>query len=537
MQLKAKVFFLFLIAIIVVSLILRIYRLNSIPPALYWDEVSLGYNAYSILKAGIDEHGERFPISRFIAFGDFKPPGYIYASVPSIALFGLSEFSVRFPSLISGILYVVLTYFLVLNLLGNKKIAILSSFVLAVSPWSLQLSRAAFESHLASLFNLFGLFLFLNITKNKGWFLPISVVFFVLSFYTFNANRIVAPLIIILLAGYKIKDLLENKRWVLVSLIIGILLLVPSFTYLKSRESRIRYQEVSIFNNLKILQKSNERIAIHSSNLYSRLIHNRRFSYLQDFLKHYFDHFRFDYLFISGDVNPRLSSQSVGELYLVDLPFVIIGAIISIKIFGKKTLPLFFLLLVGIIPASIAKETPHALRTASVLPAYQIFTAVGLWFSVKRIKKIRFIFIAGTSLIFIFNIFYYLHFYYIHYPRDWNGQWQYGYKEAVKTASEVENSFDYILVTESLGRPYIYFLFYNKIDPVYYIKSREANRDWFGFWYIHGFGKYRFGLNQLPNLNGKILLIGTESETKNYNNILKTIYSPDNKIIFKLVAI
>ena len=31
--------------------------LGSNPPGMYWDEVSLGWNAYSILKTGHDEHG------------------------------------------------------------------------------------------------------------------------------------------------------------------------------------------------------------------------------------------------------------------------------------------------------------------------------------------------------------------------------------------------------------------------------------------------------------------------------------------------
>src|SRR4030067_1088650 len=86
---------LILATIVLVAALLRFYKLGSNPPSLYWDEASLGYNAYSILKTGRDEHGEKLPIDRFIAFGDYKPPLYIYSAVGFIKAFGLNEFSVR----------------------------------------------------------------------------------------------------------------------------------------------------------------------------------------------------------------------------------------------------------------------------------------------------------------------------------------------------------------------------------------------------------------------------------------------------------
>src|SRR3989344_6943662 len=73
--------------VILLVFILRFYHLNLTPPSLYWDEASLGYNAYSILKTTRDEHGKFLPLTNFEAFGDYKPPGYIYAAVPSIAIF------------------------------------------------------------------------------------------------------------------------------------------------------------------------------------------------------------------------------------------------------------------------------------------------------------------------------------------------------------------------------------------------------------------------------------------------------------------
>ena len=48
--------------IILVGFLLRFYNVWSNPPSLYWDEVSQGNNAYSILKTGRDEHKILFQV-------------------------------------------------------------------------------------------------------------------------------------------------------------------------------------------------------------------------------------------------------------------------------------------------------------------------------------------------------------------------------------------------------------------------------------------------------------------------------------------
>ena len=92
---------LILIIILSLSFILRIYQINSNPPGLTWDEASLGYNAYSILKTGKDEYGSFLPIT-LKSFGDYKPAVYAYLSLPFIAVLGLNELAVRLPSVLSS---------------------------------------------------------------------------------------------------------------------------------------------------------------------------------------------------------------------------------------------------------------------------------------------------------------------------------------------------------------------------------------------------------------------------------------------------
>lgn len=139
-----------LFLIIIFAGFLRFYQLGSVPPSLNWDEASSGYNAYAILKTGKDEYGNFLPIE-FRSFEDYKPPVYIYLTVPSVALFGLTEFAVRFPAALFGTLSILVFYLLLLELLTSFErnqrnlIALIGAFCLTVSPWHIQFSRAAYE--------------------------------------------------------------------------------------------------------------------------------------------------------------------------------------------------------------------------------------------------------------------------------------------------------------------------------------------------------------------------------------------------------
>ncbi len=182
---------------------LRIYKVTEIPPSLSWDEVSIGYNAYSILKTGRDEHGRFLPLDTFIAYGDYKPPLSIYFTVPFVAVFGLNELSVRLPSVLFGTATVFLIYFLVLELLGyvsentsntfqkstQEYLPLLCAFALSVSPWHINLSRAGFEANIALFFVALGVLLTMKaIKKPKYW---------IVSFLPFVAGytRLIVPVI------------------------------------------------------------------------------------------------------------------------------------------------------------------------------------------------------------------------------------------------------------------------------------------------------------------------------------------------------
>ena len=160
-----------LFGIVLLATILRLNNIHSIPHGLYIDEVSIGHNAYLILQSGKDEYGVNFPLF-FQAFGEYKLPVYIYLTSFSMALFGKTEFAVRFMSALFGSGTVLLFYYFLKQLFSldlkafsktiQRYTPFIGAFVLAITPWHIQLSRGGFEAIVAVFFYLLGILLFLK---------------------------------------------------------------------------------------------------------------------------------------------------------------------------------------------------------------------------------------------------------------------------------------------------------------------------------------------------------------------------------------
>jgi len=521
---KKSLFFLFLI--IILAFFLRFYQLGNNPPSLTWDEAAWGYNAYSLGVDGKDEFGRFLPLDYLESFGDFKPPVYAYLDVLPVKIFGLNEFAVRFPSALFGVLTVIVSYFLVKRIFWKSKLrqsyALMSALILAISPWHIMLSRAAFEANVATFFLVLGVWLFIIGVQGKKWFLPLSIASFVLSIYTFNTARIVAPLLVLLLTvGFR-KELFNSKKEVITAIIIGVILVLPITKFLMSPQASLRFKEVNIFSDVGVIQNTNQEVSNDNNAAWSKIIHNRRFAFAVSYLNHYFDNLNPGFLFIKGDGNPKFSTQTVGEMFLWDLPFFIAGILFLIR----KREGLWWIIpiwvIVGIIPAATARETPHALRIETTLPTFQILTAYGFVQLCEKIRKYKHFILTVFYLLLFLNFLYFYHDYLVHYPRIYSGEWQYGYKESIKYISDVSNQYDIIKVTTDLGRPYIYYLFYTKKPPGEFRKTADVQREAFGFVNVKGYDKYRFLKDLKVVQNKKVLYVNSASNTPASAKILKT---------------
>ncbi len=545
---------LILLLIIIVAIILRFYQLGSNPPSLYWDETALGYNAYSIAETAKDEEGRFLPIQYFRSFGDFKPPVYIYSAVPVIKLFGLSDWATRFPSAFFGSSSVLLTYLITSQLLKRlsqndslflnseriENISLLTAFLLAVGPWHSQISRVAYEANVALFLLLLAIYLFyksLEEEKKKALYLILSGLSFVLTFYTFNSSRIFTPLLVVTFALIYRKDLFhtkENIRKLLSAVIISLFLLLPLLPHLASSQGQLRYKEVNIFSDPVPVETANARIARLGNTWWANILDNRRLIYAQNWLDGYFQHFSGKFLFISGDVNPRFSIQDVGELYFIELPFLLIGLYLFLSRRKPEHLVILAWMFLAPVPASFARETPHALRSLNILPTLQFLEAFAFIYILYRLKASpikKLSIITCAALLLVLNVYYYLHNYYVHYPSWTSQEWQYGYRQAIEEVARIQSDYDRVVITDGMGRPYIEVLYYLKYPPSLFQKERRVHTDstGFGFIEVDGFNKYEFhGINWKKEISSqgqfeKVLLVGTSNELTNPKYFRKVI--------------
>lgn len=517
-----------LIGIIAVAAFVRMEFLGTNPPSISWDEASIGYNAYSILTTGKDEHGTFLPLDTFAAFGDYKPPVPVYLTVPFVALLGLTEVAVRMPSALSGTLTVLVLYLLIMELFRTSKharaLGLTASGVLAITPWHIMLSRAAFEANIALLFLVTGVWLVLKARESPVYFY-VCWLPFVLGIYTFNSTRYAGPFIAGALMFIVYKSAMAAKKQVLAGLVISCIVLIPILPHLVSRQARLRFEEVSIFTDLRTVLISNTRRQIDNFSWFSSALHNRRVGYAREYFIHFFDNLEPRFLFIKGDGNPKFSIQDTGQLLLVSAPFVIYGLLALFRDYPVIALFLVWWLLASIAPTAVARETPHALRIENGLPVYMIATAYGLVIGLMNIRKyrIRNVLLIAYCLLFIGNFLYFWHNLMLHYPKEYSGEWQYGYKQAIMLAKAHKKEYDTIVLTESIGRPYIYALFYEQYPLSKFEASKDASFDAAGFYNVYGFDKYRFTREGVGSYTGKTLYILPPKDVPAGAQIIETI--------------
>ncbi|MBI2196448.1 glycosyltransferase family 39 protein [Candidatus Daviesbacteria bacterium] len=493
---KRKVY-IALFLIVIASFFLRFYKVTENPPALNWDEISIGYNAYSILKTGRDEWGKLFPI-HFKAYGEYKLPVQVYASIPGIYLFGLNELGVRITPVIYGTLTVLVMFFLGRALFKSQLAGLISAFLLGISPWHIHLTRASFESSLATFMAVLAIWLLIKGFKDQKWFV-LSTVPFAVSMFTYNSARIFTPIFLLSVFLIYRKKFLESKKLVLISFLVFMSLLIPLAPYLLSGERSARYKLVSITDDPGLIPRINENRG--NSRLpepFPRLIHNKVTYVTFYFSRNYFSHFTPQFLFFSGVPHKQHHVQNMGELYLFQAPFLFLGLYALFRLRSRFKGLLFAWVLLAFIPVSVTNDSiPHGLRTLIAAPFYQLVSALGLVFSLKWFGKLPIaskVFLGGIlTLAVTMSIGYYLYNYYQKYPIAYSRDWQYGYKQVVDYIGKHQDEYDEIIFTRHYGEPHMFTLFYLNYDPTKYQNSPNLNRfethDW--VWVLR-FDKYYF---------------------------------------------
>ncbi|MBI2008739.1 hypothetical protein HYS82_03740, partial [Candidatus Amesbacteria bacterium] len=506
-----------LIAILILATTLRFYKISSYPAGLNADEAALGYNAYSLLLTGHDEHGHVLPVN-LESFGDFKPAGYTYLLIPVIKFFGLTEFAVRLPSALFGVIAVYLIYNLTKYLTSNPSpgqrheqrenlgegnergevLGLLSALALAISPWHLHFSRGAWEVNTSTTLLLLGVLSFVKWLKNKSLVnFALCTLHFALSMYFYQSTRVIAPLLGLGLFIIYFKTLIKYPKQIILNTLLLLLLLLPLAISIVSSNSASRLSGVGLLADEGPLNRVKEMRGQHTSAFWlSKLLHNRPVIYSIQFIQNYLSHFDGNFLFVSGDFIERNRVPETGLLYLTDFIFLFIGLIFLIRNSSFLNRIMWLWLFIAPAASALTFQVPHALRAQNlVIPMIILVSAGG--YSLKetplrspRLKRTVLFILAG---VYMWQFVRYLHQYYIHYPQTYPTAWEYGFKELVSFVESNQDRYDRIWVTDRYDQPYILFLFYLKYPPQLFQGRHQLTlRDKFNFSTVRDFGKYHF---------------------------------------------
>ena len=484
-----------LTVLIIVSCVLNIYKSDLVPGCLNADEAAFGYNAYSILQTGRDEHGQFLPL-RLASFNDYKMPLYSYLSIPFVSLFGLSDFSTRILNKIIGVLFIPVIYLFIKELFGNKKIALLGSSIVAFSPWLYLLSRQAHETLLSSIFVVISLiFLLKFFEKEHIKYILLTNVAILLASFSYHTGRLYLVILFYIQLKwiwdrYKDKKInfIKLRKWFLLVCITVLISLSGDFLHGPTRLNSLLFNQTSGFQ-LKIDEFLRE-----DSN---RLLHNKPVASIVDVTLRYASQISTDYLIKTGDKNLRFGFENISLVTPFQYLAIIIGLYFLFKRKEKHRFLLVILLFLTPMTNALTWQDPSLSRTFFLIVPLAAISSYGLYEFFKNLAHKNFrTFLLLTVVIFhiLFLIFSWDVYFNHYFKRQLTSQsWQCGYKELINYIRKEHNGKRKFLITKKHGQPYIFLLFYLRYPSKKYTSEARITRpDEYGFTQVRGFDKFEF---------------------------------------------
>lgn len=528
--------------ILLLAIFLRFYNLNAAPPSASLDEASIGWNAYSVLHTGRDEYNQ-FPLISQRGYDDWRRSTYLFLTIPTIGLFGLNAFAERLPAVILSILTVFSSFWIVRFLFAKEtKFARLTSLLvpllLTISPWHVYISRLGHESNACLSFLIFGMAFFLWGEKTKKFVLIfLSFVFFTLSMISYYSGQIFIPVLIVALFILYRKNIFKiiftNKKTIVASIVFAIFFGII-FANVFSPASLTRFQGTSTFTPDAHGDLYKEMVLLHNSavkqkNIVGSIFYNRRFYPIIVWAEGYVSHFDPRWLFFNAYQDP-FKIPNMGLLYIWELPFILLGIYIvatTKELSTQSKLLIFLWFLLGPLPASVATQTPHAMRSYNFLPTWQLFTAVGLVYIFYTCKKIKIVSVVIFGIIFIYSIATLYRNYFIIFPKEESEPYQYAMKATIQFLNQNKNNYKKIIVSNqnNLYQSYMFYLFYSKYDPKKYQQSGGTISG--GFRQTHVIDNIAFRPIDWKNEEKETLLIGNPSDFPTNSLILFSARYPD----------
>ena len=470
--------------------LIRILLIDKYPVGLNQDEASIGYDAYSILKYGIDRAGYSYPV-HLNAWGSGQNALYAYLLLPFIKIFGLNLFSLRLPNATISIITLLVSYYFFKDIYKNKGLLFL--FFIVIMPWHIMKSRWALESNIFPDLIFYSIVLiYYGIQKDKKIYYIISSIILGLSTYAYGTSYAFVPMLSILIYIYLIKTKKISVKESILYLIITGLVSLPVIIFVIINNFNLN--TITIFN-ITIPKLDYARFA--SSNFENNIILYILKNILIGFLT-----------FIYQADGSSLNTISIGGIfYRISVIVVIYGLYKSFKskdIF-LKLINMFFISSVFVSLFIV----PNINRINVMWIPCIIYIGYAIYILSNKYKFILNISVVLYIVLFLlFSIFYYTKYQNTLYDNTYNG-----FIEAIDFGKSIK--YNNLYITTSVNQPYIYYLYVTKTNPNYYLKKRTVLNQYTKFQTINSIDNVYF--NDVYYLEKGNAYILNKSELKKYN--------------------
>lgn len=516
---------LLILCIILTAAVVRFVSLENIPNGLQQDELSIGYNAYSILKTGNDEHGKFLP-QHFIAFGEYKLPLSIYLTVPAVYLFGLTPFAVRFPSALLGTFTVLVVILLTRQLFYNdsyqKRISLISGLFLATNPWHVFFSRGAFEVTTALFFLSLSCLLFVfGLRKQQVLSVYCSIISALLALYTYNTMRFTIPILCIVFFVLFIKKMKTNRKKIHVfsMSIVSCLLLIPflSTFFTASQATSGTVITTSAVIQSDILEKRSYMVGIPQ--FVQKIFYSQPIQTSEVFLKHILNNLNASFYFLNGPTHGNHGIGTHGLFFIYQLPLLLIGLTFFQRVHISQLL-LLIILFTTVVTTALTRESPYATRSFFLLLPFIIVISYGiirvetLLNNQSRLTKRLGYLLLG--FIILWEGVSYTISYTQRFPIAYAKQWRSEDKYLAEYINNNKDRYNKIVIDPNAGMLYSSLLFYLKIPPEEFIKTAQRGQpDSEGFIPVNRFSNIEYRKIQwMEDMRTPGLLLITQPELK-----------------------
>jgi len=460
----------------ILFLILGIFILYFLPRIsldfpITFGEAKEAYTSYSIVKTGRDTNGD-LPGLFFRADNDYLSTLGVYFRIPFIYILGLNNLSVRLPGILIGPLALYVFYTLI-RLILPKNTSIISTLLLAFSPYFTQINIFYLDSTLALTTIFFALLYYKK--KNTYTFLLFCTLAGLSSFYTWPA------VLVLVISYYYVNGKKKQVYYCLTTTFLISVVLLKTNLQLGNfliRESIVRdllpsSYTFEIDKRLSFGQIVSSPLVTPKFN-YNRLAFNKAYFGLTEFFKALVRPFDYEILTSSFQAQTilakeRVDSFALPKVFFWEVPLIFLGIIIFLKSKYKNLKILFLAVAVSLV---FFKEKVFYLA----LPIIVWLNSLSL----DYILQIRRTVIGRVILVVLVLLFVGSYSDFIYRLRTQAYSWGEPSDVAQYQIWNILNKegFDRrkTVVTDRLGDPAFYYLFYNRIDPYFFQQNKVLSQ-------------------------------------------------------------